>query len=70
MLSAPRSIIPRRNVAGLTEVIKILTNPFDALKQIKNAQNELKELYEARQVPNKHTFIPLKDYFPRKQEEK
>jgi hypothetical protein len=65
-----RTITTRRNFTGLTEVIKIITNPFDAIKQIKDAQSELKELYEARQVPIKHTFIPLQDYFPRKEEEK
>jgi len=65
----------RRRFFGVGEIVGVLANPGETVRQINEsrkmlaeARQELKDARERSQIPTKHTFSPLPGFFERKRE--
>ncbi|BFZ54893.1 hypothetical protein PYCC9005_001930 [Savitreella phatthalungensis] len=66
----------RRAFFGLGEIIGVISNPAETLRQIneskqmlKDAKEELQNTHEQRRIPRKHTFSKLPGFHGRKHEQ-
>ena len=75
----PRALLPlcqRRHFFGLGEIISVISNPAETLRQIneskqmlKEAKQELELSREQQKIPQKHTFSRLPGFHGRKEEQ-
>lgn len=74
MLSQPHQ---RRSFFGVGEILGVLTNPAETLRQLNESKNMLKKAREdmelsneAKKIPTKHTFSRLPGFHGREAEQK
>jgi hypothetical protein len=69
--------VQRRTLFGLGEVLSVITQPAETIKQLneskellQKARDDLKLRQEAKQIPRKHTFAKLPGFHGREREQR